>query len=83
MAALTVNGSASSQAIQFAIYKNGEIESPIISTVLIGPSGNRADAVAVNDIIRVETNDYIEVWMRCTSGSDNATVESLQLTADG
>jgi hypothetical protein len=82
-AALSVSGSASSQAVEFALYKNGEIESPALTTVLTGPAGARADSVTLSDMIRMTATDYIEVWMRCTSGSDNATVTSLQLTAQG
>lgn len=83
VAVLTVAGSVNNQAIEVALFKNGEKATPAMGSILTGPVAARADNVAINAILEMGTDDYFEVFVRCTSGSDNATVRSLQVTAQG
>ena len=80
VATLSVLGSVNNQIVEVALYKNGTIASPVMRALLTGTV--RAEAMALNAIIDFNENDYVEVWCRCTSGSNNLTVEHMQLTVN-
>jgi hypothetical protein len=78
IAVMSILGTVNNQVVEVAIYKNGVIDSPPLKSVLSG--GTRADAVTINTISDMVADDFLEVWVRCTSGSNNATVENLHFT---
>lgn len=70
--------SSPNQTFQVGIAKNGVIESESVETVKIGSGG---DAVSVSGHTDIEQSngDYIEMWIRNTTGTANPTVSGLYL----
>jgi hypothetical protein len=80
----TILGSANGQLIEKAIYRNGTTQVTVpMTSALTGPASSRSDTISVVGLVLMEPGDYVELWMRCTSGSNNATVQSLQMVVSG
>lgn len=80
---VSIRGESNDQRVEVAFFRNGEIESSPISTILGGPAQARADNLSINQITELNTDDYVEVWIRCTSSNDNVTVSSMQVSLKG
>jgi hypothetical protein len=74
-AALSILGTSNNQVVEVAIYKNGVIASAPLRLVLVGTT--RADSATLIALEQLQANDFLEVWIRCTSGNNNATVQRL------
>lgn len=70
--------SSNNNQVTTYIYKNGSvlIESTSISTT---NSGGRLEGGAIQCLVQLEENDYIEVWVENNTGANDITVEDLNL----
>lgn len=75
---ISVLGTAANQVLEFQIWKNLQPYSSIMRSLITGTV--RAESVTLNAIVNFETNDYIEIFMRCTTGNQNATVEHMTVS---
>ena len=71
--------SGNNKELELAIYKNGSILTPSRSK---GTSngGGKAENVACLDIVELQTNDYIELYVANNSGTNNVVCVDLNLT---
>ena len=71
--------SGNNKELELAIYKNGSILTPSRSK---GTSngGGKAENVACLDIVELQTNDYIELYVANNSNTNNVVCVDLNLT---
>jgi hypothetical protein len=67
---------------QIAIAKNGSIETPTIMRVDLKHSGG-ADNVSISAILTLDRDDYLEVFIRNTTNTNNITCNFGQMTVIG
>lgn len=83
MASISVFGSVNNQVVQLAIFKNGVKETPAMQTTLSG-NVDRADNLALSTLANIAAaGEGIEIYIRCTSGSNNVAVDALHLVVAG
>jgi len=71
--------SGNNKELEVAIYKNGAILTPSRSKGTTSGTG-KAENLACQDIVELETDDYIEIYITNNTGTTNITVEDLNVT---
>lgn len=78
----SITAAANNQTFNVGFYVNGVLDpESLMAVILTGPS--RSDAVAISAIEILSTNDYVELYLQNTTGSNNATIDSFQFTISG
>lgn len=70
--------SGNNKELEIAIYKNGSILTPSRSKSTTSGSG-RAENISSQDIVELETNDYIEVYLANNTGTSNVISEDMNV----
>ena len=70
--------SSPNQTFEVGIAKNGEIETESVERVKVG-SGGDSVSVSCHADFEQSDGDYIELWIRNTTGTANPTVSGLYL----
>lgn len=74
--------SGNNKDISVYIAKNGTID-PTSEMQSTTDGNGRAESIACQTILELEENDYIEVWIENNSGTNNITVEYLNVITEG
>ena len=70
--------SGNNNEIALTVSKNGTLVSSSEVTATTN-AGGRVESVAIQDIIELEEDDYIEMWVANDTGTSNVTVEYLNV----
>lgn len=73
----TVSGS-NNDNIHFAFFKNGVLLPESEQDVTLS-SGGKGAATPIQTLIQMSTNDYVEVWVKNSSGARNVTLDHLNV----
>ena len=73
---------ANNQVSRFAIAQNGVVVTPSYVRTKLGSAGD-TQAIAMNVLLTLNPNDYLEVWLANDTGPNNLTIEHGYLSAIG
>ena len=79
---VAVTSASSNQVIYYRLGKNGSTSANSEMHRKIG-TGADVGALAIGGIFELDTNDYLSLFLRNTTGANNVTIEVAQLQAVG
>ncbi len=68
--------------LTYGLYVNGVLSSPAQTPINI-EHANSYGAVSITQIINLNKNDYLQIWMKSDTASTNVDVETLNVTLWG
>jgi len=79
---LSITSASNNQTFEVGIYRNGVLDADsVIPVILTGPSVS--DRMSIGTLESLSTDDYLELYIRNTTGSNNATIDAFQFTVEG
>jgi hypothetical protein len=67
------------QEIHLAFYKNGTTLLPCTEQSVNTSTGNRISAIPIHCIAELNTNDFIEVWVKNSTSANDVTIDNINV----